>query len=171
MKTINRRWSSVTLYVSQSQYTMAPENYGAETAFIMAKQSTVTSVLSDRGNHNLAFWSRPGRLSGRLARKSPARLMCWRASRLALQLWRRSPLAPPAGDVCTKLIIYDAKSSVNSIYAAGVDCSGFVSRAWGGGARYTTRSIPSHLAQPCDRRRPRDQCYVDVGFVWFNSAP
>ncbi|MEL6370489.1 MAG: hypothetical protein AAFR03_07200 [Pseudomonadota bacterium] len=142
-ETINRRSvvRNACMYLNL-KYTMAPENYEPETAFHYGQQSTVTSVCSDRGNHNLAFWSRPGRLSGRVGEEITSTPYVWAGSDWPWQFVEKIAAGRPAGDVCTKLIIYDAKSSVNSIYAAGVDCSGFVSRAWGGGARYTTRSIP-----------------------------
>jgi hypothetical protein len=96
-------------YVSQSQVHDAPENYEPETAFHYGQQSTVTSVCSIveittslfgaarppvwlgwRGNHQHAY--------------------VWAGSDWPWQFVERSPLGATAGDVCTKLIIYESKS-------------------------------------------------------------
>ncbi len=124
------------------KYKLGRENYEPETDFHYGEQSTVTNACASRGNHNLAFWSRPSRLSGRVEEEISGAPYVWAGSDWPWQFVNKIAAGRPAGDVCTKVIIYDAKSAVNSIYAAGVDCSGFVSRAWGGAARYTTRSIP-----------------------------
>ncbi|MEM6415438.1 MAG: hypothetical protein AAF720_12365 [Pseudomonadota bacterium] len=141
-ETIDRRSivRNACLYLN-IKYTMGPSNYEPETAFHYGAQSTVTSACASRGNHNLAFWSRPKRLSGREGEEITSVPYVWAGSDWPWQFVQKISAGRPAGDVCTKIIIYDAKSSVNSIYAAGVDCSGFVSRAWGRNARYTTSNL------------------------------
>ncbi len=124
------------------KYTMRSENYEPDTAFHYGEQSTVTDACASRGNYNLAFWSRPSRLSGQLGEEVTSAPYVWAGSDWPWQFVNKIEAGRPAGDVCTKVIIYDAKSTINSIYSAGVDCSGFVSRSWGGNSRYTTRSIP-----------------------------
>ncbi|MEO0400285.1 MAG: hypothetical protein AAF224_12790 [Pseudomonadota bacterium] len=142
-ETIDRRSivNNACMYLNL-RYEMGEQNYEPETAFHYGEQSTVTSACASRGNHNLAFWSRPGRLSGKVGEEITSAPYVWAGSDWPWQFVDKIAAGRPAGDVCTKIIIYDAKSAVNSIYAAGVDCSGFVSRAWGKNARYTTRSIP-----------------------------
>src|SRR5262249_32884313 len=99
---------------------LAAANYGAD------PDTTWTGVDRIRG---------PGYLSGKLNQEGRRVPCCWGGDGSANQIRGRSANGTLAGNVCTH---NNPRTDV-----AGVDCSAFVSAAWGLANHFTTAAIPA----------------------------
>lgn len=107
-------------------------------------------------------WRRPRRLNDQIGASLTGLPYAWGGADRLTEFTRKLSLGRPAGDVCTPTcggnVVRDAQGEVNGVYTAGVDCSGFVIRAWGWrGARHTTSSI-ANVSTPItlEELRPGD---------------
>jgi hypothetical protein len=112
------------------QWRLAPANYGPD------PDTTCTGFNRIR---------RPGYLSGKLNQEVRGVPYCWGCHGSLNQFRTRIANGTLAGNVCTH---NDPRTDV-----AGVDCSAFVSAAWGLANHFTTAAIPAittELANPWD---------------------
>jgi hypothetical protein len=112
------------------QWRLAPANYGAD------PDTTCTGFSRIR---------RPGYLSGKLNQEVRGVPYCWGCQGSLNQFRTRIASGMLAGNVCTH---NEPRADV-----AGVDCSAFVSAAWGLANHFTTAAIPAittELANPWD---------------------
>jgi hypothetical protein len=112
------------------QWRLAPANYGAD------PDATCTGFNRIR---------RPGYLSGKLNQEVRGVPYCWGCQGSLNQFRARIANGMLAGNVCTH---NEPRTDV-----AGVDCSAFVSAAWGLANHFTTAAIPAittELANPWD---------------------
>jgi hypothetical protein len=112
------------------QWRLAPANYGPD------PDTTCTGFNRIR---------RPGYLSGKLNQEVRGVPYCWGCHGSLNQFRARIANGTLAGNVCTH---NDPRTDV-----AGVDCSAFVSAAWGLANHFTTAAIPAittELASPWD---------------------
>jgi hypothetical protein len=112
------------------QWRLAPANYGAD------PDTTCTGFNRIR---------RPGYLSGKLNQEVRGVPYCWGCQGSLSQFRTRIASGMLAGNVCTH---NEPRTDV-----AGVDCSAFVSAAWGLANHFTTAAIPAittELANPWD---------------------
>jgi hypothetical protein len=112
------------------QWRLAPANYGPD------PDTTCTGFNRIR---------RPGYLSGKLNQEVRGVPYCWGCHGSLNQFRARIANGTLAGNVCTH---NDPRTDV-----AGVDCSAFVSAAWGLANHFTTAAIPAittELANPWD---------------------
>jgi hypothetical protein len=107
-------------------------------------------------------WKAPPALAGRVGQEITALPYNWGGADRLDHFDQKISAQRPAGQVCTNSkgggVIYDPANVVNDTYTAGVDCSGFVLRAWGwpgSGHPYATSTlttIANNLASVLDLR-------------------
>lgn len=107
-------------------------------------------------------WRRPARLNDRVGAMLLGLPYAWGGNDSLDHFDRKIALGRPAGDVCTPKcggnVVRDEQGVINSVFTAGVDCSGFVMRALGWrGARHTTSSLAAiSTVIALDELRPGD---------------
>lgn len=99
-------------------------------------------------------WSAPPRLDGKASTSVTSLPYNWGGADRLTDFDQKLNMSRPAGQVCTPTkggdVIYDSSHAVNDTLTAGVDCSGFVTRAWGfpGSAHNYTTSTMKTIADP-----------------------
>ena len=134
------------------------------------------------GGKRCDIWLQPKRIRGRVGQTVSGIPYTWGGEDSLAEFDYKIGIDRPAGDVCTPMkgggVIFDSTpQSVNGVYPAGVDCSGFVLRAWSwSGGRYTTSSL-SNIATPIpkDQLRPGDilndaGSHVRMFLAWRNGG-
>lgn len=107
----------------------------------------------DKSNSGCTRWAAAGRLTGHVGESISALPYNWGGADRLEDFEEKIALGRAAGQVCTSSkggdVVFDSTNAVNNVYTAGVDCSGYVLRAWGWpGSRHDYST--SNLAQIAD---------------------
>ncbi|MFC3301161.1 NlpC/P60 family protein [Parvularcula lutaonensis] len=136
---------------------MPERSYSPSTDFCFDSRA-FSDKCEDSDRCSLPYWSRPKRFKSYTDELLVSLPYAWAGADWPWEFIDKIEAGRPAGDVCTEMIIRERTNSINDVYSAGLDCSGFVQRAWGWeGVRYSTRSLGS-IADPIDKEalRPGD---------------
>ena len=137
-------------------WTVEKSHYDPKTSFCVQHENPNDPCAGNQ-SCGLPYWTRPNRLNGELGNEVLGTAYAWGGADFPWGYLEKLQSGRPAGDVCTKGVIFDA-SSPSTTFSAGVDCSGFVTRSWGfREGKYATSTL-HQVADPIayEEMRPGD---------------